>query len=78
MNRKNLLQRLFLSVGGPVYCGFGGVSVGVGEIPGERIGKEGIKRFKETLSHSLRNESKISPKSRISPSQYLRPLVACP
>ena len=52
--------------------------MGVGEIPGERIGKEGIKRFEETLSHSPRNESKISPKSKISPSQYLRPLVACP
>ena len=52
--------------------------MGVGEIPGERIGKEGIKRFKETLSHSPRNEFKISPKSKISPSQYSRPLVACP
>ena len=49
-----------------------------GEIPGERIGIEGIKRFEETLFHSPRNESKISPKSEISPSQYLRPLVACP
>ena len=39
-----------------------------GEISGERIGIEGIKRFEETLSHSPRNESKISPKSKISPS----------